>query len=116
MKAKVVEDTDVVTYVVVCDPGDEAVSALTQFARSERLEAAQITAAGQKIECPVLVLWGTQCAAGPGYDPPAIWQQYARPTSAAWHCLPATSSPRRRLAWSLTRCAISSTSACNSKY
>jgi uncharacterized protein len=46
MKAKVVEDADVVTYVVVCDPGDEAVSVLTQFARSERLEAAQITAVG----------------------------------------------------------------------
>ena len=46
MKAKVVEDADVVTYVVVCDPGDEAVSVLTEFARSERLEAAQITAVG----------------------------------------------------------------------
>ena len=46
MKAKIVEDADVVTYVVVCDPGDEAVSALTGFARSERLEAAQITAVG----------------------------------------------------------------------
>jgi len=46
MKAKVVEDADVVTYVVVCDPGDEAVSVLTQFARSEHLEAAQITAVG----------------------------------------------------------------------
>ena len=46
MKAKVVEDADIVTYVVVCDPGDEAVSVLTQFARSERLEAAQITAVG----------------------------------------------------------------------
>jgi uncharacterized protein len=46
MKAKVVEDADVVTYVVVCDAGDEAVSALTQFARSEHLEAAQITAVG----------------------------------------------------------------------
>jgi predicted DNA-binding protein with PD1-like motif len=46
MKTKVVEDADVVTYVVVCDPGDEAVSALMQFARSERLEAAQITAVG----------------------------------------------------------------------
>jgi hypothetical protein len=34
MKAKVVEDADVVTYVVVCDPGDEAVSAPAQFARS----------------------------------------------------------------------------------
>ena len=46
MKSKVVEDADVVTYVVVCDPGDEAVAALEQFARSERLEAAQITAVG----------------------------------------------------------------------
>jgi len=46
MKSKVVEDADVVTYVVVCDPGDEAVSALTQFARAEQLEAAQITAVG----------------------------------------------------------------------
>ncbi len=46
MKAKVVEDADVVTYVVVCDPGDEAVSVLTEFARSERLEAAQLTAVG----------------------------------------------------------------------
>jgi uncharacterized protein len=46
MKYKVVEDADVVTYVVVCDPGDEAVSALTQFARAEQLEAAQITAVG----------------------------------------------------------------------
>jgi uncharacterized protein len=40
VKSKIVEDADVVTYVVVCDPGDEAVSALTQFARAERLEVA----------------------------------------------------------------------------
>jgi uncharacterized protein len=46
MKAKVVEDADVVTYVVVCDPGDEAIAALTRFARSEHLAAAQITAVG----------------------------------------------------------------------
>jgi uncharacterized protein len=46
MKSKVVEDAEVVTYVVVCDPGDEAVSTLTQFARSQDLEAAQITALG----------------------------------------------------------------------
>jgi predicted DNA-binding protein with PD1-like motif len=46
MKYKVVEDADVVTYVVVCDPGDEAVAALTRFARAERLEAAQISAVG----------------------------------------------------------------------
>lgn len=46
MKSKIVEDADVVTYVVVCDPGDEAVAALTQFSRAERLEASQITAVG----------------------------------------------------------------------
>jgi len=31
--------------------------------------------AGQKIECPVLVLWGSQSMAAP--DPLGIWQQYA---------------------------------------
>jgi uncharacterized protein len=46
MKAIVVDDADVVTYVVVCDPGDDVVETLTRFARSERLEAAQITAVG----------------------------------------------------------------------
>jgi uncharacterized protein len=46
MKARVVEDADVVTYIAVCDPGDEAVTALTEFARAEDLEAAQITAIG----------------------------------------------------------------------
>jgi predicted DNA-binding protein with PD1-like motif len=46
MKSKVVEDADVVTYVVVCDPGDEAVAVLEQFARAERLEASQLTAVG----------------------------------------------------------------------
>ena len=43
---KVVEDADVVTYVVVCDPGDEAVAALNEFAQAEDLEAASITAVG----------------------------------------------------------------------
>ena len=46
MKSKVVEDADVVTYVLVCDPGDEAVAELARFARAEQLEAAQITAVG----------------------------------------------------------------------
>ena len=46
MRSKVIEDADVVTYVVVCDPGDEAVAALEQFARAERLEASQVTAIG----------------------------------------------------------------------
>lgn len=46
MKAKIVQNADVVTYVVVCDIGDEAVDTLTQFARSKRLKAAHITAIG----------------------------------------------------------------------
>jgi uncharacterized protein len=46
MKSKIVEDADVVTYVVVCDQGDEAVSVLERFARAERLEASQVTAVG----------------------------------------------------------------------
>lgn len=46
MKYKVIEDADVVTYIVVCDQGDDAVAALQQFARAERLEAAQVTAVG----------------------------------------------------------------------
>src|ERR1700744_960455 len=46
MRSKVIEDADVVTYVVVCDPGDEAVATLDQFARAERLEASQVTAIG----------------------------------------------------------------------
>ena len=46
MKAKVIGDVDDVTYVVVCDPGEEAFDTLTQFARAEDLEASQITAVG----------------------------------------------------------------------
>jgi uncharacterized protein len=44
MKTKVVQDADVVTYVTVCDPGDEAVSALTEFARAGQLRVVQIAA------------------------------------------------------------------------
>jgi hypothetical protein len=46
MKVRIIEDADVVTYVTVCDPGDEAVSALAQFARDEDLEASEITGVG----------------------------------------------------------------------
>src|ERR1700729_2580569 len=46
MKAKVIDDVDEVTYVVVCDPGDEAFDTLTQFARAQDLGASQITAVG----------------------------------------------------------------------
>ena len=34
-------------------------------------------AAGQRIECPVLALWGTQGFVGRGYDALGVWRQYA---------------------------------------
>jgi haloacetate dehalogenase len=34
-------------------------------------------AARQKVECPVLVLWGTQGFVGRGYQPLRVWRQYA---------------------------------------
>ncbi len=46
MRTRIVEDAEVVTYVAVCDPGDEAVAELGALARAEDLEAAQITAVG----------------------------------------------------------------------
>src|SRR3984885_8216001 len=46
MKAKVIDDVDEVTYVVVCDPGDEAFDTLTRFARTQDLEVSQNTAVG----------------------------------------------------------------------
>jgi haloacetate dehalogenase len=35
-------------------------------------------ASGQRIECPVLALWGTEAFVGRGYEPLTVWQQYAR--------------------------------------
>ena len=52
VKSKIIQDGDVVTYVVVCDPGDEAMAALKQFARAERLEASQITGVGDSSAPP----------------------------------------------------------------
>jgi len=34
-------------------------------------------AAGQKVECPVLVLWGKQSFVGRGYETLKVWQHYA---------------------------------------
>jgi haloacetate dehalogenase len=34
-------------------------------------------AAGQRIECPVLVLWGAQGFVGREYEPLAVWREYA---------------------------------------
>ncbi len=43
-------------------------------------------AAGRRVECPVLVLWGTQGFVGRGYHPLAVWRQYA--TDVRGHALP----------------------------
>jgi len=34
-------------------------------------------AAGRRLDCPVLVLWGAQAFVGRGYEPLAVWRQYA---------------------------------------
>jgi haloacetate dehalogenase len=44
------------------------------------------SAAGQKVECPVLALWGTHSFVGRGYDPLGVWQQYA--PDVRGHALP----------------------------
>ena len=46
MQYRRISDTEEATYVVVLDEGDEAVGALTSFAREEELAAAQLTAVG----------------------------------------------------------------------
>ena len=46
MRAKLVAEGTTATYVVVLDQGEEAVSALTGWAASERISAAQVTAVG----------------------------------------------------------------------
>jgi haloacetate dehalogenase len=43
-------------------------------------------ASGQKIECPVLALWGKQAFVGRGYQPLGVWQEYA--TDVRGHALP----------------------------
>ena len=46
MQWKKVGSPDTPAYVVVLDPGDEAVAALSEFSRREGLSAAQVTAIG----------------------------------------------------------------------
>jgi uncharacterized protein len=46
MKAKLVAEGTTATWVVVFDRGEEAFSALTDWAASERVSAAQVTAVG----------------------------------------------------------------------
>lgn len=46
MRSKTVDSGTAPTYVLVLDPGDEAVAAITSFACERQLSAAQITAIG----------------------------------------------------------------------
>lgn len=71
MKFKVVEDAESVTYVAVCDPGDEAFAELTTFARREQLASSQITAVGAFRDVTV----GWMNPATMRYDPIHVDQQ-----------------------------------------
>jgi haloacetate dehalogenase len=83
-------EPDVMEDYIRCFGDRRAIAAVcADFRASPRADLVhdeESIAAGQKVECPVLVLWGTQLAAGPGYDPPAIWQQYA--PEVCGHALP----------------------------
>ena len=46
MRSKLIKDGEQRTFAVILDTGDEAVATLAQFARDEKLGAAQITAIG----------------------------------------------------------------------
>jgi haloacetate dehalogenase len=46
----------------------------------------ETSAAGHKIECPLLVLWGTQSMGSSGTEPLSIWRQYA--PDVRGHALP----------------------------
>jgi haloacetate dehalogenase len=74
-------EPDVMADYIRCLRDPRAIAAVcADFRASPGADLAhdeQSIAAGQKVQCPVLVLWGTQGPAGPDYDPPAIWQPYA---------------------------------------
>ena len=46
MRSKIIDSAAARTYVVVLDPGDEAVASISSFAREQHLTAAQVTAIG----------------------------------------------------------------------
>jgi pimeloyl-ACP methyl ester carboxylesterase len=45
--------------------------------RTDLVHDEESVAAGQKIDCPVLALWGTQAFVGRNYEPVSVWEQYA---------------------------------------
>jgi pimeloyl-ACP methyl ester carboxylesterase len=50
---------------------------LTDFSGIDLVHDDETFAAGRRLECPVLVLWGTQGFVGRGYQPLSVWQEYA---------------------------------------
>ncbi len=46
MRSKIIDSAAAPTYVLVLDPGDEAVAGITGFAREQNVTAAQVTAIG----------------------------------------------------------------------
>jgi haloacetate dehalogenase len=61
------------------DPGTIAGSCADYraAASTDLVHDEESAAAGQKIECPVLALWGTQAFVGRNYEPVSVWEQYA---------------------------------------
>ena len=58
------------TIAATC--ADYRAAASTDLAHDE-----ETFAAGQRIECPALALWGTEAFVGRGYEPLSVWRQYA---------------------------------------
>jgi haloacetate dehalogenase len=71
--------TDPRTIAASC--ADYRAAATTDLAHDD-----ETFTAGQKITCPVLVLWGIHGFVGRGYRPLQVWQQYA--TNVRGHDLP----------------------------
>jgi haloacetate dehalogenase len=61
-------------------------------------------AAGHKIQCQVLALRGAQGFVGRGYDPLAVWQQYATDVGGQ-ALLTGHFLPRKHRTWSAPPCA-----------
>jgi haloacetate dehalogenase len=74
-------EPDVLADYIRCfsDPGTIAASCADYraAASTDLADDDESFAAGQRIGCPVLVLWGTQGFVGRGYQPLAVWQEYA---------------------------------------
>jgi len=61
------------------DPGTIAGSCadFRSSAAADLVHDEESFSSGKKVECPVLLLWGSQGMVGPDYDPLSVWQQYA---------------------------------------